>query len=371
MRVAIFPPNWLGDAVMALPAMGAIRRHFADHTVIAVARPSVAALFKAVPGVDVVVAIEGSRRVESVRGARADVAVLLPNSFASAWLARRAGIAERWGYAADFRRLLLTRAVSRSRGGHHADYYGRLVEGLGFGAVPVGAVPLGVSEGARQSADRLLASRGCRPDDRLVGVAPGAAYGSAKRWPAERFAGLVAMLERQAGVVPVLLGGAADRGVAREVERALGRMEFGRDASPDGRARPAGASRWMNLVGETSLPELLAVARRCSAFVSNDSGAMHAAAAVGTPVTALFGATNERATSPIEFGGRSLAAGGHRIVTAAAWCRPCMLRECPIDHRCMRGIGVAEVFATVMDQLGAVERHDAAGSGADGQANTQ
>jgi heptosyltransferase II len=130
-------------------------------------------------------------------------------------------------------------------------------------------------------------------------------------------------------VLPVLVGAAGDRDSARAIESALAaRIGTG-----------AGAIEWINLVGETDLPTLLGVLASCDAVLSNDSGAMHLASAVGRPVVAVFGPTNEEATSPL---------GPHTIVHSDVWCRPCMLRECPIDHRCMRNIRPEAVFEHVM-----------------------
>ena len=173
-----------------------------------------------------------------------------------------------------------------------------------------------------EQAGALLARHGAPAGGRLIGFAPGAAYGHAKRWPPDRVARLVEALARQ-GHTAVVVGAAADRDTARAIESSL----------------PPG-TRFVDLVGRTSLRQLIGVIARCAAFVSNDSGAMHVAAALGVPVTAIFGPTDERVTSPS-------GAGGLDVISRDVFCRPCLLRECPIDHRCMKRIDVDAVLQSV------------------------
>lgn len=325
----VVAPNWLGDAVMALPAMAAIRRHVAG-TLIVAARPSLAPLFEEQTDArpDKVLVLNKKREVHELRDARADTIVLLPNSFGSAWVARRAGIDERWGYAASGRSVLLTRAVNRPRGKiHHVDYYRNLVRELGID-VTDGPPRLVVTEHTRAAADALLRDAKVTSGERLVGFAPGAAYGHAKRWPPDRVARLIVQLASAHGAVTVLVGAGDDRLTGREIESSL----------------PAG-TRLVNLIGRTTLRTLAGVIARCAAFVSNDSGAMHVAAALGVPLTAIFGPTDERATSP-------RSNGPVEVILRQVFCRPCMLRECPIDHRCMKRIQVDDVAQSVARHLG-------------------
>lgn len=334
MTVLVFSPNWLGDAVMALPAAADLRRHHAGARLIVAARPGLAGLWQMTAGVDGVVVIpraHGRARwrtlgenAEALRQVGADAAVLLPNSLQTAVMAWRAGIAERWGYRRHLRGWLLTRAVPPPRGlVHQADYYRHLVAALGIqngSRVPALEVPADALDRARE----ILAAGGWSPGVKLLGIAPGAAYGGAKRWPPERFAAVAARLADARGLLPVLLGTEADRAAACAIEAELAKIRT-----------PGAARRAINLAGGTDLAQLAGVLALCGAFVSNDSGAMHLAAAVGTPVVALFGPTDERATAPV--------APRARVVTAAAWCRPCLLRECPLDHRCMNGIDAGTV----------------------------
>jgi heptosyltransferase-2 len=340
-RLLVVSPNWLGDAVMALPAIGDLRRRFPRARLIVAARRSIASLFHLSPFVDDVVVMQSSGRLWSWRSRRADIAalrslgadtaVLLPNSFASAWIVRRAGIAERWGYAADLRRPLLSRAVERPMiRVHQAEYYRRLVRGLGIenGSVdPELLVPDHAVERARE----ILRTAGLDEQRDFVVMAPGAAYGGAKRWPADHYAEVATRLVREHRLPCVLVGSAADRGTTRWVRSLV---------PEDVRAEI------VDLADATTLETLAGVFALASACVTNDSGAMHVAGAVGVPLAALFGPTRERETAPLSRRGRRV-----EVLINHVWCRPCMLRECPLDHRCMRGLSPERVIGTVVDLL--------------------
>jgi heptosyltransferase-2 len=339
-RVLVLSPNWLGDAVMALPAIADVRRHFRDARLVIAARRSVADLFTMVPGVDQVVALEWKGKLQQRRAVRqdlaalkgldADAALLLPNAFSAAWLVSRAGVRERWGYAADFRRPLLSRAVSRPRRSvHQAEYYQHLVRALGMESGPLEPA-LVVPEDAIVGGRTLLNSRNWSPSRPLVAIAPGAAYGTAKRWLPVHYASLVTSLVR-AGAQCVLVGSAGDVETTDWIQRLV----------PDAQRRQV-----MDLTGVTTLSSLVGIIALARTFVSNDSGAMHVAAAVGTPVTAIFGPTREYETSPLPRAGARADVLIHPV-----WCRPCMLRECPIDHRCMKGLLPDRVFATVRESM--------------------
>jgi lipopolysaccharide heptosyltransferase II len=328
-RIVLFAPNWLGDAVMSLPAVADVRRAVPDAALVIAAQPSVAPLFGLVPGIDETVVLSKKRRpalgVENGVRPFYDAAILFPNAFSAALGAWRAGIAERWGYGTDWRRPLLTRAIEPPEGVHQVEYYQRLVAALGFpNASPFPGLPhISLSNEWREAGVRELRGAGWDGVRPLVALAPGAAYGGAKRWPPVSFAQLARTLEDD-GVQTLLVGSRADLPVARAIERAL-----------DG--RPI-----LNLMA-TDLPTLAATLCACRALVSNDSGAMHLAAAVGVRVTAVFGPTDERLTRP--------AGDGHTVLSHPVWCRPCMMRECPIDHRCMRGVGVDRVVGAVRQML--------------------
>ena len=314
---------------MALPALAALRAAYPDVHLALAAIPSLAPVFR--EGSDAIdarpqqiVPVDTSREAAQLREGQFGAVLLLTNSFRTAWTARQAGIPERWGYAASGRRVLLTRALARPRKVHQSEYYLALVRGLGIDA-PAIVPAIRVSAASRARARRLLEDLGIAESATLVGFAPGAAYGHAKRWPPERVADVVTRLARERGATCVLVGAAGDREAGRAIESTV----------------PADV-RVANVIGRTDLGQLIGVLSACRAFVSNDSGAMHLAAALGVPVTAIFGPTNEQATAPL---------GDHDVILHQVFCRPCMLRECPIDHRCMKRIEAAEVYTAVTRRL--------------------
>jgi heptosyltransferase-2 len=238
-------------------------------------------------------------------------------------VARRAGVPERWGYRANFRAPLLTRAVERPLDPpHQTANYRELVRGLGLDAPDVLPRVAVRPETVARAQELLAPAKGSGP---LVGFAPGAAYGHAKRWLPSRVADVITRLTTTRGATCVLVGAGGDRDAAREIESSL----------------PRGIGM-VDLIGRTDLRLLAGVLAACDAFVSNDSGAMHLAAAVGVPVTAIFGPTDDSVTAP---------RGDHDVMIHQVFCRPCMLRDCPIDHRCMKGITADAVFAAVSARL--------------------
>lgn len=328
-RLVVFAPNWLGDAVMALPALADVQRASPTTTITVAAGPSVAPLFTMVAGVSEVMSLEprgsvwGGGSSALARG-RFDAALLLPNSFHVARLASRAGIRERWGYATQWRGALLTRRVAPPSRRHQAAFYQHLTQSLGFAPGPLLPV-IDLSAEQRATGVDLLHAAGWDGRTPVVVFAPGAAYGGAKKWSAGSFSAVATDLARS-GIVSVMIGSGGDARAGAEVEAALG----------------PGVTV-INLIGRTDLPGLAAVLAASRGLVANDSGAMHLAAALGVPVTAVFGPTDETATHPI---GRAPT----RLLTYPVWCRPCMLRECPLDHRCMTGI-VPEAVAMAARSL--------------------
>jgi heptosyltransferase-2 len=332
-RLVILSPNWLGDAVMALPAIADVRRAAPGAAITIAARPAVAPLFQLVPEADATIVLAKPRAIGGVARWRAlgaelagggfDAALLFPNSMHAALLVSRAGIPERWGYRAGWRGRLLTRAIPRPSGVHQVASYQHLVDALGF---PNGAAEprVRVPQVAKDAASRLLIEAGWDGRAPLVALAPGAAYGGAKRWPPSSFGELAAALAAD-GVRCVMVGSAADGPTAAEV------------------SRHAGSARVIDLAGRTDLSTLAGALTLCRTLVTNDSGAMHLAAAAGVGVTAVFGPTDQTATRPL--------GDAHAILTHPVWCRPCMLRECPLDHQCMRGVGVAAVLASARRTL--------------------
>ena len=335
-RLVVRTPNWLGDTVLALPALSALRRRFANAHLTIAAPAGFVSVFREDSDVhpDAVLALPSATRGvrEALAAGHFELGILLPNSFRSAWLLRQAGVPQRWGYGTSFRRWMLTKTPVRipvHGVQHQSEYYRSLVRGFG---IPCGdeAPRLRVTAATWQAGHDVLQKTKVDLKRRLAVLAPGAAYGQAKQWPPDRVAQLAARLVRERDMNCVMVGAGHDRDAARAIESWLSTN------APD-----AGA-RVIDLTGRTSLTELMAVLARADVVVSNDSGAMHLAAALGRPVVAMFGPTDERATRPV---------GPHDVLTAAAFCRPCHLRDCPIDHRCMKRITADAVFAAVSRQL--------------------
>ena len=342
-HVLVIAPNWLGDAVMALPAIADIRRRFSGATLTIAARRAVAGVFALVPFADQRVTLRWNGRwwqrsqlaadAARLRALGSELAVLLPNSFATAWLVRQAAVPARWGYAADLRAPLLSRVVRRPAGSmHQGAYYQYLTRELGIDSGPLEPV-LTVPDAVASSAREFLAGRGWAPSRSLVVFAPGAAYGTAKRWIPAHVARVVADLVRERQATCVLVGSRGDGPTARQIQAAV-----------EGEA----VRHVIDVTGETTIEMLAGVLALAGACVSNDSGAMHMAAAIGTPLVALFGPTNEFETAPLTREGRRAA-----VLTRPVWCRPCMLRECPIDHRCMTGITPERAYGALADFMDA------------------
>ena len=334
-RVVVRGPNWLGDLVMAAPAMRAVHEAWPDaHVDVAVPAGFAPIVSLLVPRAGVLPLAGGRAGVRQVlgqagqvRAGHYDLALLFTNSFGSALVMQRAGVPERWGYRRDARGWLLTRAIAprtaRRLTTHHADYYAALVDALGLPR-PALAIRATVPDAARDEALRLLRDAGWDGVASLLVCAPGAAYGTAKQWPPASVARVASAWVQEGGVV-ALVGAGADRGASAAVRAGL-------DASV--------ATRVIDLTGRTSLLALAGVLASASRVLANDSGAMHVAAALGTPTVAVFGPTREFATAPL---------GPHRILTHEVWCRPCMLRECPLDHRCMTGVPPERVLAALKE----------------------
>lgn len=330
MKILVRATNWIGDAVMSIPALQAIRQRWPESEITILARPWVAELYRGQDFVNHIVALTArsgnpiaiEQAAESLRAEEYDCAVLLQNAFSAAWLAWRAGIPERIGYARNGRNSLLTTAIPVPKrgeiGAHEFYYYLALLQRAGWlESIPqVGQISLQVSTAASQAAEARLENAGLVSGKRRVAIAPGAAYGSAKCWPAERFAAVGDALVEAFGVDVVLFGATSEIDICRQI---MGRMRH----------------QAVNLAGQTSIGELAALFSKCHLFVGNDSGAMHVAAAVGVPVVAVFGSTDPEGTAPVT--------ARRAIVQHKVACSPCFLRECPIDHRCMERVLVEEV----------------------------
>jgi len=320
--------NWIGDAVMNTPALGALRETFPEARITVLATPLVAQLFASHDWVDEVLVydrqgrhrgVAGKFRIASeLRSRHFDLAVLLQSAFDAALIAWLAGIPRRLGNLSDGRAWLLTHGFDyRALGDrlHHVDNYLELLGHFGIGAREKRQL-LCLTESEREHARKLLAGAGIAPGDYLIGINPGAAYGSAKRWYPERFAAAGAELARRWGAKLLVLGGPGEVAIARDIEGAL-------------------RGDCLNLAGTLTVRSLMALIERCDFFISNDSGPMHIAAAFGVPLVAIFGSTDHRTTYP--FSANSV------IVRQEVDCAPCLKRECPTDHRCMKAVSAKDV----------------------------
>jgi lipopolysaccharide heptosyltransferase II len=327
MKLLVRATNWVGDAILALPALRAVRECFPEAQISILARPYVADIYRAQGICDELIAYDprgghaGLRGREALahelRQRRFDTALLIQNAFDAAWLAWRAGIPKRFGYARDGRSFLLTRAIAVPRPGeipsHEKFYYLELLRRLDWiHSLPDDPqITLEVTEQDRRRACAILLEAGALPNAFRIAIGAGASYGSAKCWPPERFAETVNRLQAERHADLILFGTPAEETVSAAIAAKL--------------TKPP-----IDLTGKTSIAGLPALRSQCHLFIGNDSGAMHVAAAVGLPVVAVFGPTDPHGTAPVT--------PRCSIVQQKPYCSPCFLRRCPIDHRCMKAV---------------------------------
>jgi len=327
--ILVRAPNWVGDAVMSLPVLSGLERLFPQAAITVLAVPRVAPLFPGQPGVAQVIPYpqgqEKWRRLWALRK-RFDLALALPNSLESAlglWLT---GAPLRVGYNADLRGPFLTTSLGgrkRLKGLHQVFYYLGLLRA--FGPVESFTPPtLLLAPEEIAAAEKLLNDGAAAVPGPWVGLSPGAAYGPAKRWPPEAFAALAGALQEefQAGIV--LLGGPDDREAADRVKALMPREP-------------------KDFTGRTTLRQALGVLANLKLLITNDSGLMHATAALGTPLAAIFGSTDPVATGPFT--------SQATVIHHPRDCAPCLKRTCPIDYPCLTDISVAEVLAAARTWL--------------------
>jgi len=316
-RMLIRSPNWLGDAVMSIPTARAFKRGRPDARLAILTPAKLAPLWETVTEVDEVIAFEPKESLPSIakkiRG-RFEVAILFPNSLRSALEVWLAGIPRRVGYRGHHRERFLNQIVSEPKKKkapkpvHHADRYWRIADRCGAVEPP-----------PREPAPRRAPGGGLR-----LAVCPGAEYGPAKRWPAERFRETMTLVSAKVSCTWVIVGTAADSPLAAEILRGF-----------EGRAE--------DLTGKTSLDGLIETLRSCSALLTNDTGTMHLADWLEVPLVAVFGSTEPRLTGP-----RS----PHSVVLRhQVECSPCFLRDCPLDFRCMKAVTPAETADALLRLL--------------------
>lgn len=340
-KILVRSTNWIGDAVMSTPALRSIRMAFPESEISLLAYPWVSDVFRYSPRVDRIIPYEKKGRHRGLRGLaqlaaelrreRFDCAILLQNAFEAAVLSVWARIPVRAGYATDGRSLLLSHRVQKAPTivvKHEVFYYQRLLRGL---SIPTGGNELEIFlpgfeiDAAKAQLHQLAGAHSA--SSLLIGFNPGAAFGPAKRWPAARFAELAVLLGRRYDAHILLFGSTADRPTTAEILRLVGKK-----------------ARLTDLAGATKLITAMALIGECDAFVTNDSGLMHIAAALHTPQVALFGSTDHIATGPYS--------ASAVVIRKALPCSPCKRKKCPLGHfHCMKMITSDEVFAALVQML--------------------
>lgn len=336
MKILVRGTNWIGDAVMAIPALRQLRRIFPEAEITLHTRSWAEGIFRDADFIDEILTFDKTNskikdalsQARSLREKKFDIAVLLPNSFESALIAKLAGIPKRFGYAKDGRSLLLSTAVPVPEWKNHCHeifYYLNLIaalenEALGTKTLleQAPALDLNVSEERKTEARQLFISQGLDPAKKTIALGVGSTNSRAKRWPAENYAALNDLLQGDLRANVILIGGADELDVSQEVY----------DRS---------TKKPLILTGQTDLAEAVAVLSEIDMLISNDMGLAHIAPAAGTKTIVIFGPTNPETTRPF-------SENASIIRRTDVECSPCMLRDCPIDHRCMTWITPDEVF---------------------------
>jgi heptosyltransferase-2 len=333
-KILVRATNWVGDAVMSIPALRALYKKFPDAEISILAKPWVADLYGREPFCHRVIPYTPTdlpskwRQGCALRSENFDVAILLQNAFEAAAVAFAARIPERIGYARDGRSALLTRAIPVPKRGeiprHERFYYLELLHRAGIlDTLPASeSIRLDGAPAARQAGLDRFRTLGL--GDIVIGVSPGAAFGTAKQWLPDRFAAAASKIGNELGAQIAIFGSQSERELCNSVQEAC--------------TQPA-----KNFAGETSLAEFIEFAAACRVYLTNDSGAMHIASALGVPTVTVFGATDDIGTGPTG----PLA----RIVREPVECSPCLRRECPIDHRCMTRVEASRVAQVALDLL--------------------
>lgn len=331
-QVLVRMPNWLGDFVMATPILTDLRHHWPETKITALCQGSLGSLLQGDKSVDTVISLTRKKGFwnrlwnSDFLKEKYDLGILLTNSFSSAYFLWRSHIPIRIGYADHFRSLLLTHPVPfppQKETQHLVITYKHLLEPIGI-ALSNTDPHLYISSAEKEESLKYLSSLGVCDSDILIGINPGAAYGSAKCWPSERFRALNTYLLKHSRVKLIYFGDSGQTELVREICR-----DFPSD-------------KVLNLAGKTPLKQFISLIDRCHLFVTNDSGPMHVASALGIPLIALFGSTSSVKTGPYK---------GGTIIHKHVPCSPCYKRTCPLDFRCMREITAEEVYQTIMAKI--------------------
>jgi heptosyltransferase II len=329
-HILIRMPNWLGDLVMATPVLEDIRKHWPEAKITAICQANVANLLKYNPHIDEIYSYQRPNQwihrvqhleiIDYLRHEQYDLGLLLTNSFSSAWWFWRGNVSHRIGYAAHMRSFLLNKAVRLPKNlesQHLVKTYKMLLEPMGI-ALSNTQPALYVSPEEQINARNHLKSLGVDIDKQiLIGINPGAAYGSAKCWLPDRFKALTHRLLQNPNYRVIFFGDQIGSPLVHQICHDM-------------------PERVINLAGKTTLRELISLIQTCHVFLTNDSGPMHIAAALKTPLVALFGSTSDIKTGP--------SYGISKVIHKHVECSPCYKRKCPIDFRCMKRIEVEEVY---------------------------
>lgn len=327
LKIFVKGVNWVGDAVIATAALARLRKTFPDALITLMVRPWVAPVYEHNPDITRLWVVDDAASLgafwnaaKMIRKEQFTIGVAQPNSLRSAMLLALGNVRYRFGYAKGGRALFFNRGVKlrpEYLAEHQLFYYMHIIEEMCGKPGTREQLTLRPGDLEREEIRRMLAQMGLDRGQPLIGIAPGSINSSAKRWPADRFAALADRLTREANAQVLLLGSMKEADVLDRVER--------------GCHEPV-----HNMKGKLSLGQLIALTEKLSGLICNDSGAMHIGAALGTPTVAIFGPTEFTTTYPFS--------KSAKIIRKPVDCAPCMLRECPLDHRCMTGVAVEDVF---------------------------
>lgn len=328
-KIMIRAANWVGDAIMTTPVIRAIRKNYPLSRITVLAKPWVIPVHAHSPYIDEIMVYENSTRHKKglgtirlsrdIRRQKFDLCVLMQNAFEAALITFLGGVKERLGYDTDARALLLNRVVKMNpelKKRHLTEYYTGILKGAGL-RDDGQKMDLFLSAEDEKWASQFLAGEGVGTSDPIIGINPGATGGTAKRWFPERYAELAGQLSKRYGAKVLIFGGPSDRALGDQIN------EMSRNCC-------------VNIAGRTTLGHAFALIDRLDLFVTNDSGLMHAAAALGTNQVAVIGSTDYIATSPLN--------ENSTMVRVKTSCAPCLKGTCPTDHRCMDRISVEKVL---------------------------
>jgi heptosyltransferase-2 len=326
MKILVRAPNWIGDSVLALPAIECLSKNFPQAEIWVAAKEWVKDIFYAHDFIKEVLLLPESDDIKGLRNLAQkikelefEIGILFTNSFFSALIFYLAKIPQRWGYSRDGRGILLTKGVAvkeQEANLHQLIYYLNLISELGLKTYPP-KLSLVLTPEEKRQAKELLLSFNIDLKRPLAILSPGASYGPAKRWPASKFAELANLLSERKKVRTLVIGSSNEIELAEAIASSM-------------KEEP------INLSGKTSLRLLASLIIHADLFITNDSGPMHLANALNVPVVAIFGPTDPAITGPFQ----EPAA----VIKKDVPCWPCSYRECPFDHRCMMNIDVEEVY---------------------------